>query len=181
VIVGDGVDVPAWADYRDLMKALDPTSPEGQVAAVALTQAIQELITSQVTVHVISYREAQQIHEDQNKKRIRGGVSLGMNFDPQMKRLRNAYKKAMLKSNDRLLSLVQETGGRLLAPTSEEEMIATGREVARDIGAQYVITYKPKRALASAPKDEYRRLAVFPRRSGLHVRTRRGYLVSTGL
>jgi hypothetical protein len=97
-----------------------------------------------------------------------------------MRRLQNAYKKAMLKSEERLTSLAQETGGRLLVPTSPEEMIAKGSEVARDIGAQYVITYKPKRPLASAPKDEYRRLTVTPRRSGLHVRTRRGYVVSTG-
>jgi len=180
VIVGDGVDVPAWADYRELMKALDPAGPEAQSASAALTLAIQELIASQAAVHVISYREAQKIREDQDKKRMRGGASLGFRFDPQMRRLRNAYKKAMLKSEERFTSLVQETGGRLLVPTSEDEMIAQGSEVARDIGAQYVITYKPKRPLASAPRDEYRRLNVVPRRIGLHVRTRRGYVVTTG-
>src|SRR5882724_3087737 len=101
-------------------------------------------------------------------------------FDPAMKRLRNAYQKAMQKSEERLTSLAQETGGRLFVPTSGDEMISEGSEVARDIGAQYLITYRPKRSLAAAPRDEYRRLTVAPRRSGLLVRKRRGYLVSTG-
>ena len=180
VIIGDGVDVPAWADARELMKALDPNGPEAQNASAALTQATQELIASQATVHVISYREAQKLHEDRQKRQGSADVTSGFRFDPAMKRLRNAYKKAMQKSEERLTSLVQETGGRLLVPTSVEEMLAQGSEVARDIGAQYVITYKPKRPLASAPKGEYRRLTVAPRRSGLHVRTRRGYVVTTG-
>jgi VWFA-related protein len=177
VIIGDGVDTPAWAGYRELMKALDPAGAEAQQASAALAQAIRELIASQAAVHVISYREAQKIHEDQDRKK--GGVRSGFGFDPQMQRLRNAYKKAMQRSDERLTSLVKDTGGRLFAPTSEDEMIASGSDVARDIGAQYVITYKPKRPLASAPKDEYRRLTVISRRVGLRVRTRRGYVVST--
>jgi VWFA-related protein len=179
VIIGDGVDVPAWADARELMRALDPNGTEAQNASAALAQATRELIASQATVHVISYREAQKLHENQ-KKHGSADVTSGFRFDPAMKRLQNAYKKAMQRSEERLTSLAQETGGRLLVPTSAEEMIAEGGEVARDIGAQYVITYKPKRPLASAPKEEYRRLNVVPRRSGLHVRTRRGYVVTTG-
>lgn len=180
VIIGDGVDVPAWADGRELMRALDPNGTEAQNATAALTQAIRELIASQAAVHVISYREAQKISEARPKKHGSADVTSGMRFDPAMSRLRNAYKKAMQKSEERLTSLVQETGGQLLAPTSAEEMLAQGVEVARDIGAQYVITYKPKRSLATAPKDEYRRLTVTPRRSGLRVRTRRGYVVTSG-
>jgi hypothetical protein len=138
------------------------------------------LIAAQATVHVISYREAQKLREDRQKKHGSADVTSGFRFDPAMKRLQNAYQKAMQKSEERLTSLAQETGGQLLVPTSTDEMIAEGSAVARDIGAQYVITYKPKRPLASAPKDEYRRLTVVPRRIGLHVRTRRGYLVTTG-
>jgi VWFA-related protein len=180
VIIGDGVDVPAWADARELMRALDPNGAEAQNARAALAQATRELIASQATVHVISYREAQRINEARNKKSGSADVTSGFRFDPAMTRLRNAYKRAMLKSEERFASLVQETGGRLFVPTSTDEMIAQGGEVARDIGAQYVITYKPKRPLATAPRDEYRRLTVAPRRIGLRVRTRRGYIVSTG-
>lgn len=177
VIIGDGVDVPAWADARELMKALDPNGAEAQQARAALAKATQELIASQVVVHVVSYREAQQIHEAEDKQKVKGGASSGLRFDPAMRRLRNAYKKAMQKSEEQFTSLVQETGGTLFVPTSGEEMISEGGTIARDIGAQYVITYKPKRSLAAAPADEYRRLYVAPTRSGLSVRTRRGYVV----
>jgi hypothetical protein len=106
------------------------------------------------------------------------GTSGGIRFDPAMKRLRKAYAQAMQKSGERFNELVAETGGRLLLGTSPEEMISQGREVARDIGAEFVLTYKPKRPLATSGTDEYRRLEVVSRRVGLHLRARRGYLVN---
>ncbi len=105
-----------------------------------------------------------------------GGV--GINFDPQMRRLRKAYEKAMKKSEQQLASLADETGARILKPESAEEMIARGAEVARDIGSQYVVTYVPKRPLAEARPGEYRRLQVASRRSGVTVRSRRGYIAA---
>ncbi|HEY0385457.1 MAG TPA: VWA domain-containing protein, partial [Pyrinomonadaceae bacterium] len=167
VIIGDGVDVPPWANYSELMKAFSPD--EEQSAGVALAQAIRDLIATEATVYVISYHAlAQQIMEGKQKRRSSYGagppVSDGMRFDPAMRRLQKAYEKAMQKSEDRLTSLVEETGGRLLLPTSSEEMIAEGSAAARDIGSQYVVTYTPKRPLAAAPKAEYRHLTVASRR-----------------
>jgi hypothetical protein len=98
-----------------------------------------------------------------------------------MKRLRKAYEQAMQKSGERFNELVAETGGRLVLGTSAGEMISQGREVARDIDAQFVITYKPKRPLATSAADEYRHLEVVSRRVGLHLRTRRGYVVNKTL
>jgi hypothetical protein len=40
-----------------------------------------------------------------------------------------------------------------------------------------VVTYRPKRPLAAAPKGEYRRIEVASRRVGLSLRSRRGYVV----
>ena len=102
----------------------------------------------------------------------------GINFDPQMRRLRKAYEKAMKTSEQKLGTLAEETGALILKPESAEEMIDKGAEVARDIGSQYVITYVPKRPLAEARPGEYRRVQVAPRRSGLTVRTPRGYIVA---
>jgi VWFA-related protein len=102
----------------------------------------------------------------------------GINFDPQMRKLRKAYEKAMKKSEQQLTSLADETGARILKPESAEEMIVQGAEVARDIGSQYVITYVPKRPLAEARPGEYRRLQVASRRAGVTVRTRRGYVAA---
>jgi hypothetical protein len=47
--------------------------------------------------------------------------------------------------------------------------------VAREIGAEYIVTYRPKRPLSAAKPGEYRRVEVAARRVGLYLRTRRGY------
>ena len=105
-------------------------------------------------------------------------VNGGIRFDPELRRRRKAYEEAMKRSEARLTSLAEETGGRILLPTSTEEMISRGSEVAREIDSQYVVTYAPKRPLATAPPAEYRQIRVNPRRSGLQLRARRGYVVS---
>lgn len=105
-------------------------------------------------------------------------VNGGLRFDPQMRRLRQAYDKAMKRSEQRLTLLAEETGGRMWLPATPDEMFANASEVAREIGSQYVVTYKPKRSLADAPATEYRRIVVAPRRIGLRLRARRGYVVA---
>ena len=102
----------------------------------------------------------------------------GINFDPQMRRLRKAYEKALKGSDQRLTSLADETGARILKPVTATEMIDRAAEVARDIGAQYVVSYVPKRPLAEAKSGEYRRVQVASRRVGLTVRSRRGYIAT---
>ncbi len=49
--------------------------------------------------------------------------------------------------------------------------------ISRDIGSQYVITYRPTRPLASAKSGEYRKIEVASKRVGLHLRSRQGYVV----
>jgi VWFA-related protein len=105
-----------------------------------------------------------------------GGV--GINFDPQMRRLRKAYEKALKTGEQKMGSLAEETGALILKPESAEEMIDRAAEVARDIGSQYVVSYVPKRPLAEGKPGEYRRVQVAPRRSGLTLRSRRGYIVT---
>lgn len=102
----------------------------------------------------------------------------GINFDPQMRRLRKAYEKALKQSEQRLSALAEETGARLVAPESAAAMIARSSEVAREIGSQYVVTYVPKRPLAQARPGEYRRIQIAPRRSSVTVRSRRGYIAA---
>lgn len=102
----------------------------------------------------------------------------GINFDPQMRKLRKAYEKALKSSEQRLTLLADETGARLLRPVTAAEMLDRAVEVAHDIGAQYVVSYLPKRPLAEAKPGEYRRVEVAPRRTGLRVRSRRGYIAT---
>ena len=94
-----------------------------------------------------------------------------------MRRQRKAYEAEVKKSQQVLTTLAEETGGRIFLPQSREQMIAQARDVAREIGAGYVITYRPKRPLASSNQGEYRRIEVAARRVGLSLRSRRGYVV----
>jgi VWFA-related protein len=100
-------------------------------------------------------------------------------FDPAMRRVRKAYEKAMVRGEQQMKVLTAETGGRIYLPTTDEDLIAEGADVAREIGTEYVITYTPKRPFAESEPDEYRRLQVLPRRSGLILRARRGYVAAS--
>jgi hypothetical protein len=178
VIVGDGVDLPPWADYKQMMAALSPAAREAETTRAAMAEAIRALVDTRATVHVISYEWfANEVFAGKQQKDRGGG---GIRFDPQMRRLNKAYQNAMQKSGDSLAELARESGGQFLNGKSPDEMVDNGAEVARDIGAQYVATYKPKRPLAAAPAGEHRQLNVVSRRVGLRVRSRRGYVVTDG-
>jgi VWFA-related protein len=170
----------------------------------AQAEAIRQLSSAQASVHVISYtlmgraaieESGSPVKFGNNRERTagdvareadptiptpgRGPVNITLDTDRAMRRQREEYVEATRRSEQRLTLLAAETGGSLLLPTKPEEMIGQGAEVAREIGAQYVVTYRPKRSLSAARAGEYRRLKVVLRRPGLIVRSRSGY-VATG-
>jgi VWFA-related protein len=112
------------------------------------------------------------------QQRTASGSGAAVSFDPAMRRLRKRYESAQKRGEQQMKTLTAETGGRILLPATDEELVAQGEEVAREIGTQYVVTYSPKRPLADAPATEYRRLTVTPRRNGLELRSRRGYVAA---
>ena len=170
---------------------------------VSLDDALKQLLGVRATVHVISYTAFVRQKTDQHNVKIvtknnpisgnpvitndptlppgvnRGGPTfgVGITFDPAMRRVRKAYEAETRKSEKWLATLADETGGRIFLPKSTDEMIDEGEEVAREIGAEYVVTYRPTRPLAEAKPGEYRKVQVASRRVGLHLRSRRGYLV----
>jgi len=174
-------------------------SPGGKVK---LEDALKQLIALRATVHVISYTEFVRQNSDKQQSKITTGqlptssnpitandptlppgttrspsYGVGVTFDPAMRKQRKAYEADTRKSEKWLTTLADETGGRMFLPKSTDQMIAEGEEVAREIGAEYVVTYRPTRPLSSAEPGEYRRIEVASRRVGLHLRTRRGYVV----
>jgi VWFA-related protein len=207
VLISDGVEIPInRANYQEAMKALAATGDAQSKAD--WDAAVKRLIEAQASVHIISYTELGRLALKGKKGKYKGSSApvgsvlssgiqnagidptmppnarndpafgIGINFDPQMRRLRKAYEKALKNSDQRLSSLADETGARILMPATIQELIDKGMEVARDIGAQYVVTYVPKRPLSEAKRGEYRRVQVAPRRSGLTVRSRRGYIAT---
>jgi VWFA-related protein len=174
-------------------------SPGGKVA---VNEAIKQLVATRATVHIISYTEFVRQQNDKKPADITVGMrppssdpiaandptrptgttrtpsfGVGIRFDPAMTKVRKAYEAETRKSERWLTDLAVETGGRIFLPSSTEEMIAKGEDVARDIGAEYVVTYRPTRPLAEAKPGEYRKVQVASRRVGLYLRSRRGYVV----
>lgn len=170
---------------------------------VTLDAALRQLLEVRATVHVISYTTFVRQKTDQKDVKLvtrnnpiagdpvitndptlppgvnRGGPTfgVGITFDPAMRRARKAYEAEAKKSEKWLATLADETGGRIFLPKSSDEMIEQGEEVAREIGAEYIVTYRPTRPLAGAEPGEYRKVEVASRRVGLHLRSRRGYIV----
>lgn len=183
VMITDGVDTPGGKMDR--------------------AEAVRRLTAARATVHIISYTEF--VRQKSDKKTTKVSMveqrptsispisrtdptlppgttrapAFGVNitFDPAMRRLRKAYEADVKKSQQVLTNVAEETGGKMLLPVSSEEMIAKAGEVARAIGSEYVVTYRPKRPLAAASPGEYRRIQVSSRRVGLSLHSRRGYVV----
>lgn len=173
-------------------------------SSTARAEAARQLTDAQATVYVISYttigREAMErsgslVKFGNTRARTagdvareadptmpvpaRGPINVTIDTDRAMRRQREEFIEATKRSEQRLALLAEETGGRISSPTTTEEMVRQGAEAAREIGAQYVVTYRPKRPLTEARAGEYRRVRVVLRRPGLSVRSRSGY-VTTG-
>ncbi len=184
VFITDGVDSPGGKVSRD--------------------EAIKRLAAVRATVHIISYTEFVRQKKPDRPLSVSGGqvpptsdpitatdptlppgttrspsFGVSIRFDPAMRRRRKAYEADLKKSQQVLTTVAEETGGRIFLPKSNDQMIAHARDAAREIGAEYVVTYRPKRPLSMAPRGEYRRVEVASRRVGLSLRSRRGYIVPT--
>jgi VWFA-related protein len=182
VFITDGVDTPG-----------------GKVDKL---QAIKRLAATRTTVHIISYTEFVLQKDAKRRPPFETGqlptnhdpissndttmppgqtrsptYGVTVRFDPAMRRQRKAYEADVKKSQQVLSALADESGGRIYLPKASDEMIAQAKEAAREIGSEYVVTYRPKRPLAQARNGEYRRIEVASRRVGLTLRSRRGYVV----
>jgi VWFA-related protein len=169
---------------------------------VDLNEGLKKLAEARATVHIISYTTFVRQKDDKQPANVVVGqrppsenpinatdptlppgstrtpvFGVSIRFDPAMKRKRKAYEKETENSEKWLTDLAAETGGTIFLPASSDEMIAQAEKVAREIGAEYIVTYRPKRPLSDAKPGEYRRVEVASRRAGLYLRTRRGYFV----
>jgi VWFA-related protein len=97
--------------------------------------------------------------------------------DVAMRRKRKEYERATRDSEERMVAIAEESGGRILLPDSTESLMSQAEGISRDIGSQYVVTYRPTRPLAAAKSGEYRKVEVASRRVGLYLRSRQGYVV----
>jgi len=197
-------DTPAGT--RHLVLISDGVAEPG--GKTTTLDAIRELNSAQISVHILSYTVlARQALKGRNKI-VKGGDGIQRDGNPAsnpvangdptlapgstrtpsfrigsidtdlpMRRKRKEYERATQASETLLGEIAQESGGQIFLPDSAEALLNQAEKISRDIGSQYVITYRPKRPLADAKPGEYRKVEVASRRVGLYLRSRRGYFV----
>jgi VWFA-related protein len=180
---------------------------EGPGGRFNLPGSLKQLNSIQASVHIISYtvlsrkqiqklnawRKGDGIQRDGNPgsnpvangdptlppgtTRTPSFVLGSKDADPALAKRRKAYERATVFSEAQLSEIAEESGGQIWLPEKTEDLLTEAESVARDIGSQYVVTYRPTRSLALAKAGEYRKVEVASRRVGLFLRSRRGYVV----
>src|SRR5713226_344964 len=188
VLVTDGVDAPGGrVTMANALQQLN--SIQASVHVVSYTVLARQTLQTQTKV----IRGGDGVQRDANPAsnpvangdptlppgttRTPGFKIVSIDTDVAMRRRRKEYERAIRASETQLTAIAEESGGQILLPESTSELLSEAESVARDIGSQYVVTYRPTRSLALAKPGEYRKVEVASRRVGLYLRSRRGYIV----
>lgn len=180
---------------------------EGPGGRFNLPESLKQLNSIQASVHIISYtwlsrkqiqklnawRKGDGIQRDGNPASnpvangdptLPPGTTRTPSFrlgskdaDPALAKRRKEYERASIFSEAQLSEIAEESGGQIWLPESTNDLLSEAESIARDIGSQYVVTYRPTRPLASAKSGEYRKIEVASRRVGLYLRSRQVYVV----
>ena len=188
VIVSDGVDTPGGkVTMTNALKQLN--SIQASVHILSYTVLARQELQTQTKIR----RPGDGIQRDGNPGSnpvANGDPTLppgttrtptfkigSIDTDVAMRRKRKEYERATVESEKQLTEIAEESGGRMFLPANANELLTQADSIARDIGSQYVVTYRPTRPLSSAKPGEYRRVEVASRRVGLYLRSRHGYVV----
>lgn len=160
---------------------------------------LNKLISTNISVHVISYTQLEQKELAPDKGVFREGEPKPKRapdfvidkMPPGVKDIMNAPRlgsivtdkeflrkmkergNALVESEEFLSNLAKDTNGQFILPETKEEMEQKPGLIAKLIDSSYVITYTPKRPLKDAPKGEVRQVVVISKREGLEVQARR--------
>jgi len=189
VLITDGVDTPGGrVTMANALKQLN--SIQASVHVISYTVLARQTLQTQTKV----IRGGDGVQRDANPAsnpvangdptlppgttRTPGFKIATIDTDVAMRRKRKEYERATVFSEAQLSEIAEESGGQIWLPESTNDLLSEAESVARDIGSQYVVTYRPTRPLASAKAGEYRKVEVASRRVGLYLRSRRGYVVA---
>jgi VWFA-related protein len=188
VIITDGVEAPgAKVSMSTAMKQLNSV----QASVHIISYTVLERQTLQTQTKVRSGGDGVQRDGNPGSNPVANGdptlppgttrtpsFKIGsIDLDVAMRRKRKEYERATRESETTLTEIADDSGGQIFLPASASEVVAQAAVVARDIGSQYVVTYRPTHPLAESKAGEYRKVEVASRRVGLYLRSRRGYVV----
>jgi len=190
VLITDGVDTPGGrVTMSNALKQLN--SIQASVHVISYTVLARQALLTQNKV----VRGGDGVQRDANPASnpvangdptLPPGVTRTPSFkigsidtDIAMRRRRKEYERATHASETQLTAIAEESGGQILLPEKTADLFSEAESIARDIGSQYVVTYRPTRSLALAKAGEYRKVEVASRRVGLYLRSRQGYIVTS--
>ena len=189
VIISDGVDTPGGkVTMANALKQLN--SIQARVHVLSYTVMERQELQTKTKVVTLGGDGAQHDGAPGGNPVANGDPTLPpgttrtpsitlatIDTDAAMRRKRKEYERATRESEKQLTNIAEESGGRIFLPVNSSELMDQADSIARDIGSQYVLTYRPTRPLSEARPGEYRVIEVAARRVGLYLRSRKGYVV----
>lgn len=165
------------------------------------TRALRQMLTTDVTVHVLSYAKMEAIDIEPRTKMLSktppprampdevvAGLPDGVrqtaqapkigptiNLDRKLLKTMRDRKADLEVSEEQLAELAENTNGEMIIALDKEEMVDKTPLVARMIDSSYVVTYTPKVPLEDAGTE--RNIVVTSRRPGLVVEAHRKLVV----
>lgn len=146
---------------------LDSNSKTGR------SKAIQALEKARATTFVICWAEALRREIELAISWMANHEVVGTNAQKRMAELRR-YVQQLDGAAVELNSLAENSGGELWLPPTHEALILANRTVAREIGAQYSLSFVTEN---TPSLEDKRSIQVLPARPGLNVRSRRSYYI----
>jgi VWFA-related protein len=191
-------------ENRHIVLITDGTDSFGRSSAKF--DALQRLIATDVSVHVISYSamEAEDIEPrtkgtsntpprkalppeviDQlpnGAKDMQTAPKIGptINLDRTLIKKMKARKAELEAATEQLEKVAETTNGEFILPASVDEMVEKAAYVARMIDSSYVVTYVPKLTVVETRGRAERKIEVTSKRPGLIVQARRTLLIESG-
>ena len=188
-------------ENKHLVLITDGTDSLGRSSAKF--DAFQRLLTTNISVHVLSYTAMEAADIEPRTKMISNtpppkampdeiaatlpngvrnpsAVKIGptINMDRTLIKKIKARKADLEISQDQLEKLAENTNGEFILPTSLDEMAEKSALVARMIDSSYVVTYTPKIPVIETRGLAERKIEVTSKRPGLVVQARRKLVIS---
>ncbi len=186
-------------DNKHIVLITDGTDSFGRSSAKF--DAMQRLLTTDITVHVLSYTGMEAADIEPRTKGISNtpppkampdeiaatlpngvrdkGVKIGptINLDRTLINKMKARKTDLKTAEEQLEKLAVNTNGEFILPAGIDEMKEKAALVARMIDSSYVVTYTPKFPVAETRGIAERTIDVTSKRPGLVVQARRKLLI----
>ncbi len=191
-------------ENRHLILITDGTDAGGRSSAKF--DAYQRLLTTDITVHVISYSSMEaadiaprtsgiskspppkampdevvnQLPPDVRIAATRPQIGPTISLDRTLIKKMKARQADLEASQEQLEKAAERSNGEFILPDSTAEMVDKAPLVAKMIDASYVVTYIPKLPVNETRGLAERNIEVTSKRPGLIVQARRKLLIDSG-